>query len=97
MSEILKGIHERMKKGKKSSTVTGLLQKILVYEHGKPMGEAALLGSGWTEVYNNGVMSAPDLYDFQGVRLPPGWYQLVPTEEFKHVILPTMKHRKVKH
>lgn len=94
MSEVLKGIHKNLRKGK-SSTVTGLMQKILVYEHGKPIGEAALLGQGWVEVYNNGVCSTPNIYDLLGVRLPQGWYQLVPTEEYRHIILPSLRTRKV--
>jgi len=89
MSELKKGILERQKKGKKPTTFSGLMQKILVYEHGKPMGEAALIGSGWVEINPiTGTMYTPNLYDFQGVRMPMGWYQLVPTEEYTHIVLP---------
>jgi hypothetical protein len=70
MSETKKGIFERQKKGKKPTTFTGLMQKIIVYESGKPLGEAAIVGTGWVEIYPSGHMGAPNLYDFQGVRLP---------------------------
>lgn len=71
--------------------MTGLLQKILVYEHGKPIGEAALIGTGWVEIYPNGRSSAPNLYDLKGIRLPQGWYQLAPQDDFRFVVLPVNK------
>lgn len=93
MSEFKKGILHNLNKKQKPATIPGLMQKLLVYEHGKPLGEAALIGSGWVELLHNGVMRPPELYDLKGIRLPVGWYQLVPTEEYKNVIL--MRSNKV--
>jgi hypothetical protein len=52
-------------------TKTGVMQKLLVYEH----GGGALLGSGWV-IHHNGKSFRPTLIAFDGTELPIGWYNI---------------------
>lgn len=73
----------------KPTTRRGQLIKVLAYEHGKPLGEAALLGWGYFIVREDGKSQRPVLYDIAGNELPKGvWYQLKPTDEVRDCIIP---------
>jgi len=53
--------------------------------------DGGLIGSGFVIHYPDGELSAPDLIDIKGDRLPEGWYELKPTGERRTVVVPTRK------
>lgn len=70
------------KKKPKSATKSGVMHKLYVYDNG------ALIGYGFVITYPDGRMSAPELFDIGGKKLPEGWYQLQMTQEHYNVVVP---------
>jgi len=66
----------------KPTIKNGVMHKLVVYDNG------ALIGYGFVITYNDGEMSAPELFDIRGEKLPEGWYQLSMTNEHLPVVVP---------
>lgn len=59
------------------------MHKVFVYSNG------ALLGYGFVIMYADGKMSAPELFDIGGNRLPENaWYEIQMSDEKYSVIVP---------
>ena len=71
-----------LKDRKKPSIKNGVMHKLIVYDNG------AMIGYGFVITYPDGKMTAPELFDIAGRKLPEGWYQLTMTAEHYNVVVP---------
>jgi hypothetical protein len=67
---------------KRSGIKNGVMHKLIVYDNG------AMIGYGFVITFPGGAMSAPELFDIAGKKLPEGWYQLTMTNEHFNVVVP---------
>lgn len=82
MTKIRVNINNSERK-KKHPTQSGMMHKVFVYSNG------ALLGYGFVIMYADGKMSAPELFDIGGNRLPENaWYEIQMSDEKYSVIVP---------
>lgn len=74
-------VDSKKEKKKKSGTKSGIMHKLIVYDNG------AMIGYGFVIMYPDGKVSAPELFDIAGKKLPEGWYQLQMTHEHYPVVV----------
>lgn len=75
-------LKKSLMKEKKTPFRSGVMHKLLVYDNG------AIVGYGYVIMYPDGKVSAPELFNIKGDKLPEQWYQLQMTNDHFNVVVP---------